>query len=269
MSASLSGPSQSSSSTPAPSKSLDDPVQPRSLFGFELPVDRNKKPVPKWLPVALLAFSTAAMVLPVVLLRRHRAAVLGKQLKEAPPPPTRRSTSSGVAMANPNSTSMWSSGSPLPPPSVSKAPSTKVEDNFNGALHCAKAFGIATFIVGVGAMSTVWGIRSYMGVETTQEFADRMRSAILTRMPVLSARIHRAPAPEEDEPLALEEAPATTPAPESFTLSQAEIEEWSWPAAERRLKDAFEKEGFSGWAAAALRELEAEGRLERSKRGHV
>ncbi|KAI0363434.1 hypothetical protein BV20DRAFT_1058057 [Pilatotrama ljubarskyi] len=232
-------------------------------------MDRNKKPVPKWLPVALLAFSTAAMVVPVVLLRRHRAAALGKQLKEAPPPPTRRSTSSGVAMANPNSTSMWSSGSQLPPPSTSRATSAKAEDSFNGALHCAKAFGIATCIVGVGAVSTVWGIRTYMGVETTQEFADRMRSAILTRMPVLSARIHRPPAPEEDVPVApMEAAPAAVPS-EPFTLSPPEDEEWSWPAAERRLKDAFEKEGFSGWAAAALRELEAEGRLERTKRGHV
>ena len=45
--------------------------------------------------------------------------------------------------------------------------------------------------------------------------------------------------------------------------------EWSWPDAEHRLKMAYEEGGIMGWAEAALRELEAEGELERSKRGHA
>ena len=42
--------------------------------------------------------------------------------------------------------------------------------------------------------------------------------------------------------------------------------EWDWSAAEDRLRNAFDRDGFSGWAEAAMRELEAEGALERAKR---
>ncbi|KAL7283902.1 hypothetical protein ACG7TL_001174 [Trametes sanguinea] len=260
MSAATSNDASSSASTTSTRK---DPELGgyRAIFGGD-----HKKPVPKWVPIALLAFSTVAMTFPIVMLRRHRAATLGKALEQAPPPPTRRSASMGVPIANPTSTSL--------PPSQSYAassPSTassKAEDNFNGALHCAKAFGIATLLVGVGATTTVWGVRHYMGVETTQEFADRMRKAILRRMPGLSARIHRAPEPEDGADIIMNE-PLQDAAPSSMPLTPVELEQWTWTAAERRLKEAFEKDGFSGWAAAALRELEAEGHLERTKRGHV
>ena len=100
----------------------------------------------------------------------------------------------------------------------------------------------------------------------TQEFADRMREAVLTRMPVLSSRIHRPPELDDGDALL---PPPSNPAA-SPSLSSADAgEEWSWPAAEKRLKDAFDKHGFYGWAAAAMQELEAEGRIERAKRGHV
>ena len=92
----------------------------------------------------------------------------------------------------------------------------------------------------------------------TQEFADRMRTGILAYMPVLSSRIHRTPDVEDGDVL--------LPPPSS---SLTEGEEWSWPAAEQRLKEAFDKYGFYGWAATAMQEMEAEGRLERSKRGHA
>ncbi|KAI0634675.1 hypothetical protein C8Q77DRAFT_1054007 [Trametes polyzona] len=261
MSTSVSGSSSSASSS---SSARQDPPE---VDGYRAIFGKDKKPVPKWVPIALLAFSTVAMSVPIVMLRRHRAATLGKALAEAPPPPTRRSTSAGIPIANPNATS-------LPPQAKladASSSSTKPEDNFNGALHCAKAFGIATLLVGVGATTTIWGVRRYMGVETTQEFADRMRLAILSRMPQLSARIHRPPAPEDEESSSLSEShieAASTPAT-SITLSESEVEGWTWPAAEQRLREAFDKDGFSGWAAAALRELEAEGRLERTKRGHV
>ncbi|KAH9848974.1 hypothetical protein C2E23DRAFT_403601 [Lenzites betulinus] len=251
--------SAASSSRPT---SRDDTSQTdgyRAFFG------KDSKPVPKWVPIALLAFSTAAMAVPIVMLRRHRAATLGKALAEAPPPPTRRSSSTGMPIINPNATFLPSSQSSLP---SAASGASAAEDGFNGALHCAKAFGIATLLVGVGATTTIWGVRTYMGVETTQEFADRMRLAILSRMPSLSARIHRPPAPEDDDPTALSEKPAEAPSI-SISLSQSEVEDWTWPAAEKRLRDAFEKDGFSGWAAALLGELEAEGRLERTKRGHV
>ena len=41
---------------------------------------------------------------------------------------------------------------------------------------------------------------------------------------------------------------------------------WTWEDAEVRLKAAYEKKGFSGWAEAALKEVEAEGEQERLKR---
>ncbi|RPD55607.1 hypothetical protein L226DRAFT_511716 [Lentinus tigrinus ALCF2SS1-7] len=241
----------------------------KSILGFELPRDGNKKPVPKWVPVTLLAFSTVAMTVPIVLLLRHRAATVGKRLADAPPPPRRTTSSKGIALANPNPSlfSVKDSVISSAEASTSSAPAmAKAGDNFNGALHCAKAFCIATMAVGAGAMASVWGIRQYMGVETTQEFADRMRLAILSRMPVLSARIHRPPAPEDGDAL-LPPEPVVTAEPELASLDAGE--EWTWAAAESRLKEAFDKHGFYGWAAAAMRELEAEGRLERSKRGHV
>jgi hypothetical protein len=42
--------------------------------------------------------------------------------------------------------------------------------------------------------------------------------------------------------------------------------EWNWPDAEERLKEAFDTGGLSGWAAAAIREVEAERRAEKAKR---
>lgn len=95
----------------------------------------------------------------------------------------------------------------------------------------------------------------------TQEFAHRMRHFILHQMPFLSSRIHRPPNPENsgDDPSA----------PQSY-MDQGRVPvEWSWSDAEHRLKTAYEEDGIMGWAEAALRELEAEGELERSRRGHA
>ena len=88
-----------------------------------------------------------------------------------------------------------------------------------------------------------------------------MRHAVLMRMPILSARIHRPPEAEDGDALL-----PPNPPPSSVADS---VEEWTWPAAERRLRDAFDKDGFYGWVAAVMQELEAEGRIERAKRGHV
>ncbi|KAI0765478.1 hypothetical protein C8Q74DRAFT_1056441 [Fomes fomentarius] len=215
------------------------------------------------------------MAVPIVLLRRHRAATLGKALKNAPPPPRRTTSSKGIPIANPTvQPSLFSvrdSASPSASTSLSSSSSTVTSgDNFNGALQCAKAFGIATALVGVGAFVSVWGVRRYMGVETTQEFADRMRLAVLTRLPVLSSRIHRPPEPEDGDallppPQAILSESSATPS----TSAQPTSDEWSWAAAEQRLRVAFEKHGFTGWVAAAMQELEAEGRVERAKRGHA
>ena len=92
----------------------------------------------------------------------------------------------------------------------------------------------------------------------TQEFAHRMRLAVLKHMPKLSARIHRVA--EEADGL------SGTPSDGHEVIDPAT---WTWPDAERRLKAAFEKDGFSGWAEAAAKELEAEGQIERLKRRYT
>lgn len=43
-------------------------------------------------------------------------------------------------------------------------------------------------------------------------------------------------------------------------------ETWNWLDAEKRLQRAYEEGGFPLWAQTALREMEAEAHLERSKR---
>lgn len=76
---------------------------------------------------------------------------------------------------------------------------------------------------------------------------------------MLSSRIHRIPENEgEDEGRQLVQ-----------TLLDGVDPVWKWEDAENRLRAAYDKDGFSGWAEAALKELEAEGELERLKREHL
>ncbi len=96
----------------------------------------------------------------------------------------------------------------------------------------------------------------------TKEFADRMRLTILTYMPALSSRIHRLVDPGD-----ITESPSVHPPPRIDIKDSVQHTEWAWPDAEKRLQAAFERDGFSGWAEAALREIEAEGQSERMKRG--
>lgn len=39
-------------------------------------------------------------------------------------------------------------------------------DDFNGALHSAKAFGLATLLVAASATATVYGIKTWMRVQS-------------------------------------------------------------------------------------------------------
>jgi hypothetical protein len=85
----------------------------------------------------------------------------------------------------------------------------------------------------------------------------RVRKEMDERLPALTRRIHRSfhtPIPTLDD--------GTTPsAPEDKV-------DWSWTDAERRLTDAYERDGLGGWARTAMREMEAEGAVERARRGH-
>lgn len=88
-----------------------------------------------------------------------------------------------------------------------------------------------------------------------------MRYFILHRMPFLSSRIHRPPDTGD--------ASEDPDIPRLYVEKSSGVVEWSWPDAEHRLKTAYEESGIMGWAEAALREVEMEGELERSKRGHT
>ena len=53
--------------------------------------------------------------------------------------------------------------------------------------------------------------------------------------------------------------------PEPSTTALQDEEDWTWDAAQGRLEKVFERDGFTGWLAAAAKEIEAERRLERKK----
>ena len=78
-------------------------------------------------------------------------------------------------------------------------------------------------------------------------------------MPVLSSRIYR-PASVSDE------APRSTIGREN-RAEAVEAHGWTWDAAEDRLRAAYDRGGVGEWAECALRELEAEEKLERTRRG--
>lgn len=80
-----------------------------------------------------------------------------------------------------------------------------------------------------------------------------MRAFLWSTWPSLAARIHRPPETDDERKAALELAP--------FGVQET----WDAEASQRRLKKAYEEGGYMAWAAVALRELEAEARVERAK----
>lgn len=78
----------------------------------------------------------------------------------------------------------------------------------------------------------------------------------MENIPMLSSRIHRVPEVEDND----------GGEHQVRTLLDGVDPVWKWEDAENRLRTAYDKNGFSGWAEAALEELEAEGELERLRR---
>lgn len=246
--------------------------------------------------------TTAALAVPIVYLRRQRATA-GRDLSTAPPPrrsltdsspvyrfrpaahsvPPPRRPSSKFLSAPPPRTPLTSSPAPAARVPTATA-SSPVKDEFNGAVYCAKAFGMATLYVSVGAGLTVWGVQHFLGVTTVslsaralhaltendlsisqaKEFGERMRVLIMRFIPMLTERLHRPPEAEDGGPVV-----ELAAAPHINISDTGETVEWTWPDAERRLKLAFEKDGISGWAQAVLEELEAERVAEKSKRDRI
>ncbi|KAG2134454.1 hypothetical protein DEU56DRAFT_809177 [Suillus clintonianus] len=221
--------------------------------------------VPKWVPVTLLAFSSVALVAPIVMLRWYRRGVVPQNLQEATAPPRRGRGQSTLPLPSHSPPIRFRRASqPVPrevqahpsPPKVPVSNKDDVEQFFNSPLYTLKAFGIATAIVTLGATASIWGVMKALDARDTNEFAERLRHAVLTKLPVLSYRIYRPAETRQDgNDSALTENPASEPV------------EWNWHEAENRLREAFDKGGFHSWASAALIEVEAEATVERAKRG--
>ncbi|EPQ53797.1 hypothetical protein GLOTRDRAFT_94947 [Gloeophyllum trabeum ATCC 11539] len=240
--------------------------------------DEKKKPLPRWVPVSL-AVTTAALPLPIYLLKLHRAS-----LAELAPPARRTAKAAGrlqparIRPVEPN-------------PRAAEVPA----DGFNAPLQGLETSGLATPGVTTCAAAVVWGgqsvpwgsgctcrVQSTAGGlplpaatqahpygllilvhAQTRESADYMRQTLFC-LPGPAARLHRLPDADADH-----DSDSSPSAPLS-PLSQAEHatgEAWTCAAAEVRLRAAYEQRGFAGWADAALREVEEEARVEREKRG--
>lgn len=77
-----------------------------------------------------------------------------------------------------------------------------------------------------------------------------MRFLLSRVVPSLSSAIYRPPQTDEERQ-------------ESLSLVPFGVQEtWKWEDAEERLRRAYEMGGISSWGQMALRELEAETRLE-------
>ncbi|KAF9788571.1 hypothetical protein BJ322DRAFT_1049749 [Thelephora terrestris] len=214
---------------------------------------KAKQPVPKWVPVVLLGISTVALGVPIVFLKRQRAA----QALTKAPPPRRRAGPSPIPRAGP--TTAMPAAPRVDPIHVSNAPKaeTPVDPGFNSALYSAKAFGVATTLATVGAFVGVWTVQASLGVQTAEEFAMKMKRTLVEKMPMLSSRIHRQ----------IESEVGDDEAGEGVQTLPGEVGTgWTWEDAEGRLRAAYGKGGFLGWAEAALREVEAEGEHERLRR---
>ncbi|KAH8981299.1 hypothetical protein EDB86DRAFT_443118 [Lactarius hatsudake] len=249
----------------------------------ELPQKDSRKYVSPWIPVSMLAVTTVALAVPLVLLRRQRSRVstLSNSVSSSmttSAPPVRRTPTRGVPSTAPppRAAPALTHASTKATPSVeasspSAAPSRVAqEDGFNGALYSLKAFSVATALVVAGGAASIWGVKTYLGVRDTQEFASAMRLTLLTKWPLLASRIHRAS----------DSAPLPPPIPLPVTIPSAsksdadlaptsapDADGWTWPAAQARLAEAYEHGGVGRFAETAAGELEAEAELERRKRG--
>ncbi|KAF9237725.1 hypothetical protein BU15DRAFT_48289, partial [Melanogaster broomeanus] len=228
-----------------------------------------------------LAFSSVAMVLPIVVLRRYKASsghvhprpeispIMTSTSPSTPPPRIRlrgHTLPSSPTPAHPSPLSRIKPtlsilSTTTPQRILPKEPAIE-EDQFNAPLHSLKAFMIATTLVMSGAAASVAGIMSYLGVSDTAEFAARMRTWVSNTMPVLTAQIHRRLTPQDSLPnVLLYSGPSTSHVGSSSALPPFDHDE-----AEKRLAEAFDKGGFDGWVEVAAKEMEAEAEAERSRR---
>ena len=84
-----------------------------------------------------------------------------------------------------------------------------------------------------------------------------MRSIFQTTVPGLRSRLYRPPETEDER----YEIKA-----QGITFPSSIQGDWNWEEAEERLKKAYEEGDTAAWVQTALRELEAEVKVERTKR---
>ncbi|KAI6158120.1 hypothetical protein BKA82DRAFT_77854, partial [Pisolithus tinctorius] len=213
--------------------------------------------VPKWLPISFLAISSAALVVPVVMLRRYKA---GLRATATTVPPRRGSGT----VVNPGPHTLGQPVAPPPrirlrtqgPSSSQKLPSSQgSQTSFNGSLYTLKALAVATAIVCASGSATVFGVMTYLDVHNTSEFATRMRLWVIATFPFLSGRIHRQPEAKDLE--------ALTPL---FPSKDANGPPYDVAESQTRLRAAYDQGGFYALVEVALKELEADAETERARR---
>jgi hypothetical protein len=84
-----------------------------------------------------------------------------------------------------------------------------------------------------------------------------MRSIFQTTIPGLRSRLYRPPETDDE----CDEIQA-----QGVAFPSATQGDWNWEEAEERLKKAYEEGGIAAWAQTALRELEAEVDVERTRK---
>ncbi|KAJ3563139.1 hypothetical protein NP233_g9137 [Leucocoprinus birnbaumii] len=237
----------------------------------------RKESMPAWLPISIFLGTSLAVGLPILMFRRARATAFKMSIDDPSAAPPRRvlvSSSSPAPVTisrTANSSSRRFRSLPTTPttssttefkdspsewdshPSLLTALSKSTTSN---ALLAGKAFLIATTLVGIGAFGVVSAVQHLTGAHTVADFARLMRFWTDQNLRPITDRIHRPPENEEERKTALEIA----------AFGMGEDEEWTWEEAEKRMKKAYEEGGFSLWGQVALRELEAEARVERARR---
>lgn len=91
----------------------------------------------------------------------------------------------------------------------------------DGPLLALGAFGLATAIVGAGALAVTWAVQYALGVDTVEEFADKMH----TIMPPLSRHARMAQYIPAVPVSKHQELPVSTPQPSPFHHREAEADE--------------------------------------------
>ncbi|KAF8518251.1 hypothetical protein BU17DRAFT_91079 [Hysterangium stoloniferum] len=252
---------------------------PFELNHEDYPIRRRPS---KIVSLALIVLGGAALVVPLILSRRVQSGKLSqnaKSLGNTPPPPIRRSSFqyktseslrrmewSIMSSRNPGSSAVAHKVTDVQAPSL-KDQTTQNSLEKNDPFYALKAFGIATCIVGVTAAAGVWAVRRSMNVQTTEQFAEKIRAKLQYAAPVLSTRIFRSLALSDSSPISLFGSVTNDDNSHTAPLSDEQDDEaLNWDDTSERLSQAFEDGGLAKWCEVAWREMEREAHIERKRR---